>query len=451
MNGRRAPRLAHRLAWGIALAQMLAIIGWTLIWMLFSPYVSYDELAAATAGRHVAASVAAGTNGARIVASPPLLDYASRRPGFAYGALYQGRLLPGSSPEMSSLLAGISVPGEGEFRTIDGREAHAEALTGAGLPITVVTIGNRIGLDDASTFFGILFPQLVAMFAPALLAAVVVTPLVMTRAMRPLRRAAAASAAIDVATLDKRLSTEGIPAEAMPLANAINLLLARLHEGIANQRLLTANAAHELRTPVAVIAARVGSMDDAPEVRALRRDVQRLTLLVDQLLAAARLQDALVIARTRLDLSALVADATADLAPLAMLSGRDVEVLMPHHAIHVVGEADSLRSAIANLLDNALRAEPAGGQVSVRVVLDGNAVLIEISDHGTGVAPQDRERVFQPFWRGNSSWQGTGLGLAITRQIVDAHGGQVACHAAADGGALFRVRLPLATDAQKPD
>ncbi len=451
MSGRRAPRLAHRLAWGIALAQMLAVIGWTLIWMLFSPYVSYDELAAATAGRHVAASVAAGTNGARIVASQPLLDYAARRSGFAYGALYQGRLLPGSSPEMSSLLTGIAIPGEGEFRMMDGRVAHAESLTGASLPITVVTVGNRIGLDDAPTFFGILFPQLVAMFAPALLAAVLVTPLVMSRAMRPLRRAAAASAAIDLATLDKRLSTDGIPAEAMPIANAINLLLARLHEGIANQRLLTANAAHELRTPVAVIAARVGSMDDAPEVRALRRDVQRLTLLVDQLLAAARLQDALMIARTRLDLSALVADAAADLAPLAMLTGRDVEVLMPPDPIHVIGEADSLRSAIANLLDNALRAEPDGGQVCVRVERDGQAVLVEVSDHGTGVAPQDQERVFQPFWRGNSSWQGTGLGLAITRQIIDAHGGQVTCHAAADGGALFKIRLPMVPDTRKPD
>lgn len=444
MSPAKPPSLARRLAIGIAAAQLAALLGWTLVWMLFSPYVTYQELAAATAARHVAASVAVGSNGARLVPTDALLAYAARRPGFAYAALYDGRTLPGSSPELARRLAGTGVPGAGAFRLPDGTPAQAESLRGAGLPLTVVTTGNRFGLDDAPTFFLTYLPQILAMFAPAFLAAAAVTPLAVRRALRPVRDAAEASASIGVDTLDRRLSTHGMPGEVLPFATAINRLLARLQEGVKAQRLLSANAAHELRTPVAVLAARVGSMPDGPDTRALQRDVQRLGLLVDQLLAAARLRGPAAAGRAPLDLGTLVADVVADLAPLALLTNREAEARLPPGPVTVAGDPDALRSAIANLLDNALRAEPEGGTVLAELRTEDGAALVEVSDHGPGIPPADRERVFEPFWRGGGPWQGTGLGLAITRQVVESHGGQVTCHTAPGLGALFRIRLPLA-------
>ncbi len=114
--------------------------------------------------------------------------------------------------------------------------------------------------------------------------------------------------------------------------------------------------------------------------------------------------------------------------------------------VRVVGDADRLRQVADNLLANAAKHTPAGTAVDVRVFAEGADAVLEVRDHGPGVAPEDRARIFEPFYRSDSSRTratgGAGLGLSIVSAIVVAHGGDVGVGAPADGGAVFRVRLP---------
>ena len=229
---------------------------------------------------------------------------------------------------------------------------------------------------------------------------------------------------------------------------AINVALDRVAEGWTRQRLFTANAAHELRTPVAVLQARIDAMaPTAPDRTALARDARRLRLLVDQLLAVARLDHREAALDSPVDLVATVRAMVADCAPLALRTGRAVAFHSRAAAVPVLGDQRSIEGAVANLIDNALRAEPHGGTVDVAVYLDEGGI-IEVRDHGAGIAPADRAVVFEPFWRKDDSTAGTGLGLATVREVVHMHGGSVSIHETPGGGATLRMILPSVRPAQ---
>jgi signal transduction histidine kinase len=250
---------------------------------------------------------------------------------------------------------------------------------------------------------------------------------------------ARAARAIDVGTLDRRLPEDGLPSELQPLVRTVNETLDRLADGVARQRLFTANAAHELRTPVAILQARLEFVpDDVAGVRDLRRDARRLALLVDQMLAVVRIGYREAALDDDVDLCALLRALVADCAPLAIRSGRSIALWCEAGAV-VRGNRRALESAVANLIDNALRAEPEGGTVSV-VLVAGPAV--EIRDHGSGVAPVDRGLVFEPFW--HKANDGNGLGLTIVRQVARLHNASVSILDTAGGGATFRVDFSAA-------
>ncbi|MEP7275418.1 MAG: ATP-binding protein, partial [Betaproteobacteria bacterium] len=248
------------------------------------------------------------------------------------------------------------------------------------------------------------------------------------------------------------LAERGLPDELRPLAASLNALLARLDAALGAQRRFTADAAHELRTPLAAlvlqldVARRVG--DDPARVAAyddLEGGVARASHLVDQLLTLARVEpEALATLATACDLPALAKEAIV--ARGALAAGKRIDLGLARETPALVrGDPASLSILLSNLLDNALRYTPEGGRVDVAIdrAGDGGAVLV-VTDTGPGIPPDERERVFDRFHRGaDAPATGSGLGLSIVKRIADAHGASIALGDPADhAGLCVSVHFP---------
>nr|WP_255608805.1 HAMP domain-containing sensor histidine kinase [Methylosinus sp. Sm6] len=245
-------------------------------------------------------------------------------------------------------------------------------------------------------------------------------------------------------TLHKRVVVDDAPREVAPFVEAVNGALSRLDAGVAAQRRFTANAAHELRTPIAIMRAHADNPDDAAFRRAMRRDIRRAQTIVEQLLATARFSIRDAPKETDIDLCAAVLAMVADYTPLVIENGRRIEFEPPPARTIVRGDKWALECVIANLLDNALRAEPEGGVVEVRVLA---TAMVEVVDHGAGVPLADRDNIFEPFWRrvtksnGAGLGLGLGLGLAISKTLAELMGGSISVAETRGGGATFRLAL----------
>ena len=442
--------IAARLALALGTLQAFVVLAGMAAWMLASPYVTWDDVANEHAADLALASLGPG-EGMRPVlrADGPLAGYVASRPTLQVAVLQDGRVLPGSAPGLAAALAalGPALPAEGRLAVPvpgGGMTGFRRAETAHG-PVVVATAGATFRLaDDLGTFFTTYALQLVPMFGPALLAAVLAMPLLIRRILRPVRQAAAAAGAIDFRSLDRRLDAAATPLELRPLLVAFNGLLARIEEGAQRQRLFTANAAHELRTPVAILQARIDALPEAaPDRLLLARDLRRITLLLDQLLAVARLGQPEAMAEARpVDLGGVARRVVADMAPLALRGGRALAVEGAPGVV-VQGHARALESALGNLIENALRAEPVGGTVVVRV---GPGARLAVIDHGAGVAEAEQPLVFEPFWRREDGSRGTGVGLAMVREVARLHGGTAEVATTPGGGASFVLVLGEAVE-----
>lgn len=219
---------------------------------------------------------------------------------------------------------------------------------------------------------------------------------------------------------------------------------------------LTADVAHELRTPLQAIQATVEAMQDG----VLPTDEERLGLIHDETMRLGRLAGS-ILELSRLetrayafesvpvDLAGPVAAAVDSLRALIDATGHTLEQSIEPGVV-ILGDADRLTQAVTNLVSNAARYTPAGGRIRVRVLRDGTQAVIEVADSGIGVAPADRERVFQRFWRSDPARSrasgGLGIGLAVVREIAERHGGTASAHESDLGGAAFVVRLPIALE-----
>jgi signal transduction histidine kinase len=211
----------------------------------------------------------------------------------------------------------------------------------------------------------------------------------------------------------------------------VNDALRRLDEGYEQQRRFIASAAHELRTPIAVLRAKIDAADD-PAMRRFSVDVLRLATLAEQLLDLQRLDTDR--SDEDLDLATLVRRVVGDVAPLLIASDCTIEVLIDDNR-RCRGDAGALERVVTNLVQNAV--EHGGRHVTVRV---GGAAF-EVADDGPGIPPEERERVFEPFHRLRPRPTGSGLGLNLVRQAVERQGGRVSILEAASGGAIVRVDL----------
>ncbi|ASD26212.1 sensor histidine kinase [Brevundimonas diminuta] len=427
----------------LLLAQVAAIVAWLMLPMLVSPYVSYGELAAGSTRVHILNALEDTPQGLRLSATPRLDRYLNERPGLEYAVASEGRVVAASSSAFATRLAPALSEMEwgAELYRAPRDAVRAVRMVRQGRPVLIVTRGDRFRSDDLPQLFQAYLPQLLLMFAPALLAAAIIAPLAVRFALGGARTASAQATGIHLGSLQRRLDEKGLPAEILPLVRAINGLLERLQEGMRRRELFVANAAHELRTPVAVLGARIGALPPGDTRDTLSGDARRLTILVDQLLAAARLRADDRLAFESLDVGELVRGLLADMAPLAIRSGKGLEFGGLQGAM-VQGDPEALRSALANLIDNALRATPEDTTVVVELGANTDDVAIRVIDRGNGVAHGDREAVFEPFWRASPRGHGAGLGLAIVRAVANAHGGRVSVVETPGGGATFILSLP---------
>jgi signal transduction histidine kinase len=275
---------------------------------------------------------------------------------------------------------------------------------------------------------------------PMLLALITALILTLRGAMKPLERLMRYARAINPAQTGVRLPTDDLPKELLGAVEAVNGALDRLDRGFQAQRDFLADAAHELRTPLAILAAHLDSMQDPARTSALRADVERMTRLVGQLLMVAQLEALTIRPDEQADLSEIAAEVAILMAPLAVKADRNVAVLNAEHPLPVRGNRDALYQALRNLVENALKYTPPGTEVEIELDPSGG---VAVSDRGPGIPEDQRTLLFQRFWRADRRQSGgAGLGLAITHRIAAAHSGQLLVDDNPGGGARFTLRVP---------
>ncbi len=403
---------------------------------------------------------------------------------------YQLRLIALSLRDRALGLPRPSPPGEGELELViqiwdgDGVRLYASSLvsdlpgpparpglgtavTGAGAwRIFAVSVGaqvlqvaqpeavrSRLAFAAASRT---LAPLLVLLPALALLVWWIVG-----RGLSPLDRLARQAERRSATSLAP-FPEEGAPDEVRPLVHSLNGLMARLSAALESQRAFVADAAHELRTPLAVLklqASLASRAEDEAGRRAaigdLERGLERTERVVQQLLTLARQEPGgerpRPTASEEVSLEELLAQAVADHAPLAEARGIDLGAGSSDARAFVRGEAESLRVLAANLVDNALRYTPAGGKVDVACGLEEGRPFLEVRDTGPGIPLADRERVFDRFFRRPGTGEtGSGLGLAVVKAIARRQGARVTLDDNPGGGLRARVVWPRERPATEP-
>jgi len=317
-----------------------------------------------------------------------------------------------------------------QLRWIDSPAGRIQVLTGPGGEVPLGRYLMAIGLSLATP----MLPLLAIMALATLLA----TPFVVRRALASLHDVAAQAGRIDVDRRATRLPTREVPLEVMPLVNAINEALERLDQGYERQQRFLIDAAHELRTPIAILRTRIELLEPEPLGSRLREDIARLATLAEQLLDLQRLRGTTLVLAP-LDLNAVAREVVADMAPLALGAGYTLAFETRRDPCIVRGDRGALQRALTNLLHNAIEHGNRRGQIAVTLHEDGS---LDVTDEGGGIPDGERERIFEAFHRLSAGHHGAGLGLHLVREIVNAHGGSVAA-LPRRGGAHLRLQLPL--------
>jgi len=246
------------------------------------------------------------------------------------------------------------------------------------------------------------------------------------------------------------IDDHGLPIEIMPFVQAINRLLYRVGQLIAQQKRFIADASHELRTPLTALSVQIqnlrqaGSLEDVRQrLVPLQAGVDRARKLTEQLLSLARTQSDAQ-GKVNVDIPALVRDLLSDYQPVAERKRIDLG-LDEHARFNLLTSPESLRLILRNALDNALKYTPEGGEVTIHLARSDGAAIIDIIDNGPGIPANEREQVFDAFYRTESAkGEGSGLGLAIAREAARQLGGEVSLLDNEGGrGLTFRYEQPV--------
>ena len=362
---------------------------------------------------------------------PPDVDaqFSASYGRYAYSVLDAGGLVL-----FSSLKGGGPVFGNGERA---GHPVYIEAkrgdaiLSGASIPKAVgervvwVQVAQDLAhrdvlIDDIVREF---FSRVGWIVIPILLSLLIIDVSIFRRALSPLLKASELAEKIGPERTDVRLPMEGMPKEIKPLVHTINQALDRLERGFRMQRDFTADAAHELRTPLSILQARVDTMADKEKQKELSRDIARMKRIVSQLLDIAELEAFTVGLDETADLNAVCGEVAAFVAPLAVAEAKQIIFDAPERPVPVRGNAEVIFRAVRNVAENAIRHTPEKTTVTITVAADG---AVSVADQGPGIAPAERAQIFQRFWRKHRSGStGAGLGLSIVKRIMDAHRGEI--------------------------
>jgi signal transduction histidine kinase len=299
---------------------------------------------------------------------------------------------------------------------------------------------GKAAFATAAAFLVIVLPGLLLMTAATFIA----TPMVVRRAFAGLGATAAQAQLIDIHRRGARLSVDHIPLEVAPLVVAINDALTRLDDGYSRHKRFVADAAHELRTPIAILTTRLEALPDGPDKARLIEDIARLATLAEQLLDIQRL-DQCRNPFARVDLVGIAQGVAADLAPLAISGGYELSLDAANGRVETLGDRAALERALTNLVQNAIQHGGRRGTINIGVT---RPAMIDVTDEGSGIPSEQRTQIFEPFYRLRPLDRGAGLGLNMVREIAQLHGGHVSVLDGPTGGARFRITLPPAPSSQ---
>ena len=271
------------------------------------------------------------------------------------------------------------------------------------------------------------------------------------RALAPISALGASLAAIQPGDLHNRLRTAQVRDEVGRLTEVINALLDRLERASATERRFASDAAHELRTPLAVLRsglevalARDRSLEETrAALENAHHDVLSLCKIAEELLMLARLNGEASIDRRPVDFAEVVADVAATVEPLAATKNIELRTTI-EKGVAVDGSATHVRRLVINLIDNALKFTPPGGTIEVTLDKQSNDAILRVADTGPGIDPAELPLIFQRFFRGaHANGDGSGLGLSLCQEIARLHSGQIDAENRPTGGCEFTVTLPL--------
>ncbi|TPK92727.1 MULTISPECIES: HAMP domain-containing sensor histidine kinase [unclassified Mesorhizobium] len=339
-------------------------------------------------------------------------------------------LLDNISDARIDLAIGEAAPPGGKIRWADTAAGSVQIMSDTKGKLALLRV---LGQAPNLFLWGIL--PLAGLMALATLFA---TPWVVRGALSGLGRAAKAAGQIDIDKRGVQLPLDGVPKEVAPLVDAVNAALSRLDAGYARHKRFLTDAAHELRTPVAILNTRLATLPATPERARLLQDAARLSTLADQLLDLQRL-DRQSEHFGPVDLVTLARNVVVDLAPMAFAAGYEMSFEPAKDKLIVRGDRTAIERAVTNLIQNAIDHGGKAGRIAISV---SPPAVIEVLDEGDGIPASERERIFEPFYRLHPQDHGAGLGLNLVRDLMQLHGGKVEVLDSEAGGACFRMIFP---------
>nr|WP_176056497.1 HAMP domain-containing sensor histidine kinase [Brucella intermedia] len=430
------PSLRWRLSWRLSLVIISVVAGVILglcVWAatIMSPNIAMEE----TVSSAIAGATEYDNQGAlRLRETPELGALKEQNSSLWYvaatinGSTVSYGAIPPSYAELAHLvhlfddadLRGSSVTDE--IATIDSTET-----TGGKIRIMFGGVA-----DKGSPFFALLaraYPIYLSLLAVALPAIFLAVPQIVGRSLVRISDVAEKAAQIEPRQHGTRLPTDGIPREVAPLVTAFNGTLDRLEQEAAKRERFLIDAAHELKTPIAIMLTRIDGMPEGQERIRLLGDAVRLANMAEQLLDFERHDQAAELDGA-VDIVEIARTVVAEVAPLAIAAGYQISFHSDIEKLERSGNGPALSRAVSNLVSNAIDHCEGKGEIVVSVSADGT---VAVADEGPGIPEDQQELVFEPFYRVTPRSQGAGLGLSLVKQIVTNHSGRVSLESSQHG------------------
>ncbi|MDP9838764.1 signal transduction histidine kinase [Neorhizobium huautlense] len=353
---------------------------------------------------------------------------------FADGSTLRHGEMPKDIAENAAFLTNFrSVELRGYIDAPD-RQATVDTMSTAAGEATVLAGGVSMSLYQLVFVVG-----QITIGVPALILLVVTlfgVPWVTKWSLRSLRKLTDRLNKVDFQARGGVVDENGLPKELLRVVREINLALNRLDAGFEKTERFFVNAAHELRTPIAIVQVRADTLPQSDEKLHIQKSIRRLTAITNQLLEIERYRQNPPISQT-IELDHLLSKVVADLAPFAISEGYEISFDTDVFKVPMEGDDEALQRAFSNLVRNAIRYGGGRGDIAVKVEADGSVL---ISDQGIGIAQELHSRIFEPFFRVNPHGSGAGLGLSMVNEIIGKHGGFIELRSSPGQGSVFIIR-----------